>query len=103
MIMRLVQVTVHAGKEAEFAQFFHDVAIPQMRNAPGLAVLLPGAPRPETPQVFSMVMIWDSLDALKSFFGDDYQNGDIRAEEAHLVRQRTISHFSPVELWQDKG
>ncbi len=97
MIMRVFQVTTHPGKEAEFATFFHETAIPLMRSTPGLAALYPGAPRKSTPGEFCMVMVWESLDALKAFVGDDYESAHIHPDEAHLVAGRTIRHYELVE------
>ena len=98
MIMRIFQVTTHPGKEAEFAEFFHGTAIPLMKSTPGLVNLLPGAPRAKTPNEFSMVMVWESLEALKAFVGEDYDNPHIHPDEAELVASRTIRHYTLVEV-----
>ena len=96
MIMRIFQVTVHPGKEAEFSRFFHDTAIPLMKSTDGIVSVLPGAPRPDSPREFSFVMVWRDLDALKAFVGEDYQNPHIAPEEAELVEARVIRHYDLV-------
>lgn len=96
MIMRIFQVVTRPGKEAEFSRFFHDVAIPLMRDTPGIVQVLPGAPHPDTPRNFSFVMVWDSLASLRAFVGDDYQSPHIDPKEAELVESRTISHYELV-------
>lgn len=96
MIMRIFQVTVRPGKEAEFSKFFHETAIPLMQSTDGIVQVLPGAPRTDTPREFSFVMIWSSLDALKAFVGDDYQSPHIDPAEAELVESRTIKHYDLV-------
>ncbi len=96
MIMRIFQVTVRPGKEAEFSKFFHETAIPLMQNTDGIVQVLPGAARPDTPREFSFVMIWRSLDALKAFVGDDYESPHIDPAEAELVESRTIKHYDLV-------
>ena len=93
MIMRVFQVSTHPGKEAEFRRFFTETALPMMRSTPGLVSITAGTPRADSPTDFCMVMIWESLDALKAFVGEDYQNPHIAPEEAELVRSRTISHY----------
>ena len=93
MIMRVFQVTTHPGKEAEFGKFFHETAIPLMKSTPGLKALYPGAPRKSSPSEFCMVMVWESLDALKAFVGEDYENPHIHGDEAELVAARTIKHY----------
>ncbi len=97
MIMRIFQVRTRPGKEAEFATFFHDTAIPLMKATDGIVEVLPGAPRPETPREFSFVMVWRDLDALKAFVGEDYASPHIDPAEAELVEERTIRHYELVE------
>ena len=96
MIMRIFQVVTRPGKEAEFSAFFHETAIPLMKETKGIVQVLPGAPRADTPREFSFVMVWDSLDALKAFVGDDYQSAHIDPAEAELVESRTIKHYDLV-------
>lgn len=96
MIMRIFQVVTRPGKEAEFGQFFHETAIPLMKNTKGVVQVLPGAPREESPREFSFVMVWESLDALKAFVGEDYQSPHIDPAEAELVESRSIKHYNVV-------
>lgn len=97
MIMRIFQVVIRPGKEAEFARFFHDTAIPLMKGTDGIVNVLPGAARAESPREFSFVMVWRDLDALKAFAGEDYDNPHIDPAEAELVESRLIRHYDLVE------
>ena len=97
MIVRIFQVSTHPGKEAEFADFFHNTAIPLMKRTPGLTQLIPCAPRADSPTEFAMVMVWESLTALKAFVGEDYQSAHIHDDEAELVRARRIMHYDLVD------
>lgn len=97
MIMRVFQLTTHPGKEAAFAEFFHRTAIPLMKGTPGIVTVLPGAARRESPRQFSFVMVWESLEALKDFVGEDYDNPHIDPAEAELVESRSIRHYDLVE------
>ncbi len=96
MIMRIFQVVVRPGKEAAFANFFHNTAIPLMQGTKGIVNVLPGAPRAESPREFSFVMIWESLEALKAFAGEDYASPHIDPAEAELVESRSIKHYDLV-------
>ncbi|MCP1169568.1 putative quinol monooxygenase [Limimaricola litoreus] len=96
MIMRIFEVVTRPGKEAEFARFFHDTAIPLMRATKGLVQVLPGAARSESPREFAFVMIWRDLDALKAFAGEDYTQPHVDAAEAALVEHRSIRHYDLV-------
>ena len=97
MIVRIFQVVARQGKEEEFGKFFHETAIPLMRVTKGIVQVLPGAPRADTPREFSFVMVWDSLESLKEFVGEDYQSPHIDPAEAELVESRTIKHYDLVK------
>lgn len=97
MIMRIFQVVVRPGKEAAFARFFHETAIPLMQHTKGLKYVFPGAARAETPREFSFVMVWESLDALTAFAGENYAHPHIDPAEAELVESRLIRHYDLVE------
>ncbi|MBO6891762.1 MAG: hypothetical protein JJ866_07470 [Roseibium sp.] len=97
MIMRIFQVVIRPGKEADFAKFFHETAIPLMKNTPGIVSVLPGAARAESPRDFSFVMIWKDLASLKAFVGEDYESPHIDPAEAELVESRSIKHYELVE------
>lgn len=97
MIMRIFQVVIRPGKEAEFSKFFHETAIPLMKGTDGIVSVLPGAPRAETPREFSFVMVWKDLASLNAFVGEDYTCPHIDPAEAELVESRTIKHYDLVE------
>lgn len=97
MIMRIFQVTTHPGKEADFAKFFHETAIPLMTSTDGCERVLPGAARSATPREFGFVMVWRDLDSLKAFAGEDYDSPHIDPGEAELVESRRISHYDLVD------
>ena len=96
MIMRIFQVVVRPGKEDEFSEFFHETAIPLMKGTDGIVSVLPGAPRADSPRVFSFVMIWKDLQSLKAFIGEAYQSPHIDPTEAELVESRTIEYYELV-------
>lgn len=96
MIMRIFQVVTRPGKQDEFARFFHETAIPLMRSTPGLVSVLPGAARADSPREFSFVMVWESLEALKAFVGEDYRTPHIDPAEDELVESRSIKHYDLV-------
>ncbi|NOC90307.1 antibiotic biosynthesis monooxygenase [Ruegeria sp. HKCCD6604] len=97
MIMRIFQVVTRPGKEEEFSKFFHETAIPLMRGTKGIVKVFPGAARADTPREFSFVMIWENLESLKAFAGDNYQSPHIDPAEAELVESRSIKHYELVQ------
>lgn len=95
--MRIFEVVTRPGKEEAFGRFFHDTAIPLMRGTKGIVSVLPGAARPESPREFSFVMVWEDLESLKAFVGEDYASPHIDPSEAELVESRSIRHYDLVE------
>ena len=85
MIMRIFQVVTRPGKEEEFARFFHETAIPLMKRTKGIVQILPGAPLADSPREFSFVMVWDNLEALKEFVGEDYASPHVVAARSRTT------------------
>lgn len=96
MIMRIFQVKIRPGKEAEFADFFHNTAIPLMKSTDGIVQVLPGAAREASPREFSFVMVWRDMASLQAFVGEDIDSPHIDPAEAELVEQRVIRHYDLV-------
>jgi hypothetical protein len=69
-----------------------------MKGTKGIVQVLPGAPRPDSPREFSFGMVWESLESLEAFVGEDYQSPHIDPAEAELVELRTIKHYDLVEV-----
>ncbi len=97
MIMRVFQVVTRPGKEAAFARFFHETAIPLMKRTEGLVTALPGAARADRPREFCFVMVWRDLGALKAFVGEDIDSSHVDPAEAAIVESRQIRHYDLVE------
>ena len=93
MIVRVFRVATHEGKERQFETFFRETAIPLVKAQPGIVSVTAGVPRPETPNEFCMVMVWDNLEAMKDFVGEDWQSAHIHPDDAELVKERTIHHY----------
>ena len=93
MIIRVFRVVVQEGKRDAFETFFRETALPLVNAQPGIVSVTAGLPRPECPNDFCMVMVWNDLDAMKAFVGEDWQSAHILPEEAELVRERSIHHY----------
>lgn len=93
MIVRIFRVTVHDGKRAEFEDFFRNTAIPLVKSQPGIVSVTAGVPRPESPNEFCMVMVWEDVDSLKAFAGENWREPHIHPDEAALVRDRSLHHY----------
>ena len=94
MILRIFRAVVHDGKQAEFTDFITNTALPLTQRQPGLVSVSIGLPRPESPCEFCMVSIWQDLDALKAFAGEDWNKPVVLPEEAHLLAASHLHHYT---------
>ena len=94
MILRFFRAIVHDGCQAEFQEFFLGTALPGVQSHVGLQSVSVGLPHKASPNEFSMVMVWKDLDALKEFAGENWQQAVIHPEEAHLLKETYVYHYS---------
>jgi hypothetical protein len=93
MILRFFRAIVHDGAQDEFRGFFLGKALPNVRAQTGLVSASVGLPRPETPNEFSMTMVWKDLNALKGFTGENWQKAVIDPDEVHLLKETHLNHY----------
>ena len=92
-IVRVFRAVVHPGKEDEFESFFVDEAVPMLRAYTGLVGLQVGLPREETPQEFLMITVWESVEALAGFSGENWREAVVDPREEHLLKEVNVSHY----------
>lgn len=92
MILRIFDVQVYEGKEADFERFFAETAAPFVRGHEGLVSLVMGRPLADGRE-FSMVMVWESLAALEGFTGTEWASAVIHPDEVDLVESLNARHF----------
>ena len=93
MILRVFRAIIHDGKQDEFRRFFLGKALPNVRNQPGLISASVGLPRSESPNEFSMVMVWKDVEALRGFAGENWQQAVIDPDEVHLLKATHLYHY----------
>jgi heme-degrading monooxygenase HmoA len=92
-IVRVFRATVKPGKEAAFAKFFLEQAVPLLRRQEGCTAIQVGLPTADHPQDFLMVTTWRDLDALRGFAGDEWDQAVIEPEEQPLLSSTSVSHY----------
>jgi heme-degrading monooxygenase HmoA len=70
----------------EFQAFFLDEALPLVRSQEGLQRATVVLPLDGNPNKFLMISEWDSLESLKKFAGEEWDETVIDPREAHLCR-----------------
>lgn len=92
-IIRVFRAVVKPGMNDEFRSFFLDVALPLVRSQEGLLAATIGLPSDVSPNEFLMISVWDSLDSLRKFSGDDWDKAVIDPREAHLLQETFVHHY----------
>ena len=96
MIIRVFRAIVHPGKQREFEQFFLNKALPKIKAQPGLVSVMVGKPIESSPAEFLMTTVWQDVNALKGFAGEQWQNAVIDPDEVHLLKETFVHHYEAV-------
>ncbi len=92
-IIRVFRAIVKPGKNDEFQSFFLDAALPLVRSQDGLLAVTIGLPSEVSPNEFLMISVWDSLDSLRKFAGEEWSKAVIDPREAHLMQETFVHHY----------
>ena len=98
MILRVFRAIIHDGMQDKFQKFFLGKALPNVRSQAGLISATVGLPRKESPNKFSMVMVWRDVEALKGFAGENWRQAVIDPDEVHLLKTTYLHHFDLAEV-----
>lgn len=93
MIVRIFRAVIFDEKVPEFRDFLLGTALPLMHRQDGLVSITPCLPRPETPNEFCLVMVWESVEALAAFAGEDWRQPHVLPEEEGIVKERHLHHY----------
>lgn len=97
MIVRIFRAVIHDDKVDHFRAFMLETALPLMREQPGMVSITACLPRPETPNEFCLVMVWESVEALAAFAGDDWHQPHVHPDEEGIVKARYLHHYELAE------
>jgi heme-degrading monooxygenase HmoA len=93
-LIRVFRARVTPGKEDEFRAFFAGEAVAIVRRFDGLVSVQVGLPTEASPHEFLMVTTWTSLEALKAFTGEAWQEAYIDPREAPLLKEVQVQHYA---------
>lgn len=97
MIIRVFRPTIHPGKEAEFETFLAETAIPLVSGQSGLVAQQVGKPRDPSSSEYLYVTVWEDVESIRAFAGDQWQQAVIAPDEAHLLKDTWIGHYELLE------
>ena len=92
-IIRVFHATTHEGKADEFREFFVNEALPMVESFQGLLSVRVGLPMEGTPNSFSMISTWSSVEELMEFTGENWNEAVIDPREEHLLASVSVFHY----------
>jgi heme-degrading monooxygenase HmoA len=93
VIIRVFRPTIHPGKESEFEAFLRDTAMPLVSQQSGLVTQHVGRPRDPSSTEYLYVTVWDDVESIQAFAGENWQEAVITPEEEHLLKDTWIGHY----------
>lgn len=92
-IIRVFRAKAKPGSETAFKSFFLKDALGIVKSQRGLSGVQIGLPTPERPRDFLMITVWDSLEALVGFAGENWNEAVIDPREAPMLSQVSVEHY----------
>ena len=97
MIIRVFRPTIHPGKESDFESFLPDTAIPLVSQPSGLLAPHVGKPRDPSSTEYLYVTIWENVESIRAFAGEQWEEAVITPEEEHLLKDTWIGHYEAIQ------
>ena len=97
MIIRVFRPTIHPGKKSDFESFLHDTANPLVSQQSGLLAQHVGKPRDPSSTEYLYVTIWENVESIRAFAGEQWEEAVITPEEEHLLKDTWIGHYEAIQ------
>ena len=98
MVIRVFRPTIHPGKEAEFESFLRDTAVPLVSRQSGIVAQHVGKPRDRSSTEFLYVTVWQDVESIRAFAGEQWQEAVIAPDEEHLLKDTWIGHYEALPI-----
>ena len=92
MIFRVFRATIRPGKADEFKEMLQRLSIPMVKAAKGMLGYYFGEPLDPAVPEFTVTTVWEDLDSLKAFAGENWNRAIIPPEEVPLIAESFIHH-----------
>jgi len=104
MIIRVFAARLKPGMRAAYERLCREKSAPVMRAQPGFLAYRIADARPDRPDDFIFVSVWQDLESLRAFVGEEWQRAIIIPGEADLLAEVSVRHFdesyaSLIEMW----
>jgi heme-degrading monooxygenase HmoA len=93
MLIRVFRARVKPGMGATQERMVRELSMPLMERQPGLIAFYAGRPMGSNQDEFTMVSLWQGLDALRAFAGDDFEQAVIPEPELANLVEVHVHHY----------
>lgn len=93
MIFRVFRATIRPGKVDEFRDLLERLSVPMVKAAKGMLGYYVGEPLDPAVPEFTVTTLWQDLDSLKAFAGENWNRSVIPPEEVPLIAESFIHHY----------
>lgn len=97
MITRIFRVEIHPELRDEFEAKFRSLSVGAVDSQPGCLSVVIGFPVSATPNEYSMISIWESLDKLIDFLGEDWNQAFIPDGMDRFAKHYSVHHYQSIE------
>ena len=98
MIIRVFRPTIHPGKERDFESFLRETAVPLVSQQSGLVAQHVGTPRDPSSTEYLYVTVWEDVESIRAFAGEQWQDAVITPDEEHLLQETWIGHYEALRI-----
>jgi quinol monooxygenase YgiN len=95
-IIRVFRALAKPGLVEALEQRLREDVIPEVAVAAGLVAHHAGTPHGNSGE-FVMVTVWENLEAVRAFAGEDYEQPVLYADTAELIEEMSLHHYERVE------
>jgi quinol monooxygenase YgiN len=95
-VIRVFRARAKPGMVDALEQRAHDEVIPEVSAAPGLVAYYAGRPHGDSRE-FVMVTVWEDLDAVRAFAGEDYTRAVLYGDTPELIEEMSLEHYEALE------
>jgi heme-degrading monooxygenase HmoA len=93
MIFRVFRATAKPGKADEFRNMLERLSIPMVKSAKGMLGYYVGEPVDPAVPEFTVTTLWQDLDSVKAFAGDNWNRAVIPPDEIPVIAESFIHHY----------
>ena len=95
-IVRVFHARAKPGCAEQLARLARSEVIPEVAAAEGLVAFHAGLPLGDS-RDFVMITVFEDLDAVRAFAGDDYETPVLYGDTPALIEEMSLHHYEGVE------